>query len=157
MQLALGPAYESQRLAKIHLRMAGFMRKRYEYFLRPALLLTDVIRDDRQLAGEPMFVAKSLKYPLRRVTLLLDNPLIVSQNLIDDPDKTVELWPRRRPRPLITWWYRVLQDLRYCLPIDPEMSSSRSFAHIVNMARTSHPSIQIHRIHLPAFSSLHLA
>jgi len=46
------------------------------------------------------------------------------------------------------------QHLRYRLTIYPEQTTRSAFAQTINMARASYTSIQIHRIHLPAFSSL---
>jgi len=48
---------------------------------------------------------------------------------------------------------RVLRHLRNCLPVDPEQARRRALAHPLHMARTAHPAVQIHAIHLPALSS----
>ena len=95
-QLSLDTADHAQSLAKIHLSMAGSMRKRHENLEVPALLPPNIIRHDRQTASETMLVPKPLKNSLRRMTLLLLTALIVQKNLIDDPDKRIKLGTSRR-------------------------------------------------------------
>ena len=120
MQLAFNAVDKTQRLAKIDLSMAGRMEKWNEHFLCPALLLTNIVRNDGELSGVAVLVTYSFEYPLCRMALLLDNPLIVFQYLIDDRGETVQLRAHRSNRPLISGGNRVHQDLRYRLTIYPK-------------------------------------
>ena len=56
-------------------------------------------------AGKTVLVAQTLKNPSRRVTLLLMNALIVQKDLIDDPDKRVQLGTNWRPLAAVSWWH----------------------------------------------------
>jgi len=120
VQLALHTGDDPQRLTKIYLSMTRGVVQWNEYLLRPAFLLSNIIRDNRQLSGEPMLVAQSFKYPLRRVALLLDNPLIVFKDLIDNRGKTVQLRADRGDRPAISRRHRMRQNLRDSLSIYPK-------------------------------------
>jgi hypothetical protein len=71
VQLAPDTADLAKRLAEIHLGVPGRMRQGHEDFLGPALLLPNMVGDDREAAGEAMLVAQPLEDPLRRVPLLL--------------------------------------------------------------------------------------
>ena len=73
-----------RRLTKIHLGVAGSMNQRYKYLTGPPLLLTHVIRDNGNPAGEPVLIAQLLEDPLGSVALLLDDPFVVFQDLIDN-------------------------------------------------------------------------
>ena len=44
-------------------------------FLRPTLLLTNIIRNDGELSGIAVLITQPLKYTLCRMTLLFDDPL----------------------------------------------------------------------------------
>ena len=55
-----------------------------------------VILHDSQATGVTVFVAQPLEDPLRGVPLLRWTPLIILQDLIDDPDERVQLRPCRR-------------------------------------------------------------
>ena len=48
----------------------------------------------------------------------------------------------------------MLQNLGYCLAVDPKQATRSTLVHPINMARTTHPAIQIHGIHLPTLCAL---
>ena len=81
---------------EIGLCVAGRVRQRHEHLLPTALLLPDVVLDDRVAAGEAVLVAQAVEDALRRVTLLSRLLRIIAQDLIDDPRKGIELRPTHR-------------------------------------------------------------
>ena len=126
-------------LAKSDLRMARRMRKRHEHLLATAFLLPDIVRDDGQPTGETVLVAQPFKDPLRRVTLLLMNALIVQKDLIDDPHKRIQLGANRRTLATVSRRHGELQDFRYRLTINPKLTSGLASAHTIDMAGATHP------------------
>jgi hypothetical protein len=99
VDLALDPRDLRQRLAKIHLRMAGIVPQWHEHLAMPQPLRPHVVLNDGDPAGIAVLVAKPLKDPLRGMPLLSRPTLIRRQDLIDDPSKAVQLRTRRRPAP----------------------------------------------------------
>jgi hypothetical protein len=153
VQLAPDPADLAERLAEVHLGVPGRMRQGDEHLLGPTLLLPDIVGDDRDAAGEAVLVAQPLEDPLRRVPLLLGQGPVRLQDLVDDRNERVELRARRRLRSPVSRRHRMLEDLRHRLAVDPEQPGRRSPAQPIDMTRSSHTRIELHRIHLPAFSS----
>ena len=149
MQLTFNTADHPKRFAKIHLRVPRRVSQRHEDFLRPSLLLPNVIGDDRDATCEPMFIPQAGMDALRSVALLLDLAFVVFQNLVDDRNKWIQLWPRRHLPAPVPGRNRVLQNLRDRLAINPEKPRRLTPAHTINMARTAYPIIKFHRIHLP--------
>ena len=96
MQLALHPADHTERLTEVHLCMTRRMRQRDKHLPRPPLLLAHIIRDDGDTARETMLIPKPGMNAPGRVTLLLDEPFIVFENLIDDPNESIQLRTNRR-------------------------------------------------------------
>jgi hypothetical protein len=96
VQLALDPADLAKRFAEVHLRVSRRMRQRHEHLPRPALLLPDIVGDDRDAAREPVLVPEPLKNPLRRMPLLLQLAFVVLQDLVDDRNERIELRTGRR-------------------------------------------------------------
>jgi hypothetical protein len=153
VQLAHHPADLTERLAEVHLRMARRVCQRHEHLPRPPLLLTDIVGDNGDAAGEAVLITQPLENPLRRVPLLPDPSLILFENLVDDRDERIQLRPRRWALSPIPRRHRMLQNLGNRLAIDPKMTRHRPLTHPVNMARSAHPPVKLHRIHLPALSS----
>ena len=119
-----------------------------------ARILPNVIGDDRDATCEPMFIPQAGMDALRSVALLLDLAFVVFQNLVDDRNKWIQLWPRRHFPAPVPGRNRVLQNLRDRLAINPEKPRRLTPAHTINMARTAYPIIKFHRIHLPTRRSL---
>jgi hypothetical protein len=141
VQLALDTADLAERLAEVHLGVSRRVRQRHEHLPCPALLLADVIGDDGDAPTEPVPVAQPLEDPLRRVPLLLQDGPVRLEDLVDDRNGRVELRQHRRLRTPISRRHRVLQYLRYRLPINPEQAPRRALAQSINMARPAHPRI----------------
>src|SRR5207237_1781857 len=70
VDLALDPGDLRQRLAKIHLRMAGIVPQRHEYFAMPQTARQHVVLNDGDPARVAVLVAKPFENPLRGVPLL---------------------------------------------------------------------------------------
>jgi hypothetical protein len=153
VQLAPDAADLAERLAEVHLGVPGRMRQGDEHLLGPALLLPDIVGDDGDAAGEAVLVAQPLEDPLCRMPLLLGQRPVRLEDLVDDRNERVELRARRRLRSPVARRHRVLEDLRHRLAVDPEQPGRRSLAQPIDMARSPHTRIELHRIHLPAFSS----
>jgi hypothetical protein len=153
VQLPLDAADLTEGFAEIHLGVPGRMRQGDEHLLGPALLLPDVVGDDGDAAGEAVLVAQPLEDTLCRMPLLLRQDPVRLEDLVDDRNERVKLRARRRLRSPVSRRHRVLQDLRHRLAVDPEQPGRRPFAQPIDMTRSSHTRIELHRIHLPAFSS----
>jgi hypothetical protein len=96
VDFALDPGDLRQRLAKIHLSMAGIVPKRHEYFAMPQTARQHVVLNNGDLARVAVLVAKPLENPLRGVPLLSRPTFIRRQD-------------RRRALPLL-WSLAVLND-----------------------------------------------
>ena len=79
--------------------------------------------------------------PLGRVPLLLDDPFVVFQNLIDDRNERIQLGTDGRDCTTITRRNRMLQYLRNRLAVDPEQTGCRALAHPINVARSTYPTV----------------
>ena len=95
--LALDPADDAQRFAKIHLGMARRMCEGHKHLPLSLAGAADVVLHNRNPAREAMLVTKAFEDPLRRVTLLLRTVLILREDLLDDTGERVELGPDQRP------------------------------------------------------------
>src|ERR1700726_706695 len=85
VDFALDPGDLRQRLAKIHLSMAGIVPKRHEYFAMPQTARQHVILNDGDPARVAVLVAKPFENPLRGVPLLSRPTFIRRQDPVDDP------------------------------------------------------------------------
>jgi hypothetical protein len=108
----------------------------------------DQIKPHQQYAGRGSpqnenFGGKALEDPLCRVPLFLQSALILIQDLIDDRHKRIKLGSRRRTLSSIPRWYRMHQNLRDRLAINPKMASRSSLTHPVDMARSAHPAKRV--------------
>jgi len=97
--------------------------------------------------------SQPLEDPLRRVPLLPGQAFILFEDMIDDRYERIELGPDRRALPPVSRWNRMPQHLRDRLAVNPEVARRRALAHPNDMVRPAYPAVQIHGIHLPAFSS----
>jgi hypothetical protein len=93
--LAHAPDHRN-RLAEVHLSMAGRMRQRYKSLLGAQLRAAHVILHHRVAAGKPMLGLRALEDPLGRMSLLRRSRHIRRQNGIDDRDQGAELRLARR-------------------------------------------------------------
>src|SRR5689334_14945878 len=101
VDLALHPGDLRQRLAKIHLSMAGIVPQRHEYFAMPQTARQHVVLNNGDPARIAVLVAKPLEDPLRGMPLLPRPALILRQDTVDDPGERVELRTRRWSPPPI--------------------------------------------------------
>ena len=80
VDLALDPGDLRQRLAKIHLRMAGIVPQRHEYLAMPQPARQHVVLNDGDPARVAVLVAKPFEDPLRGMPLLPRPTLIRRQD-----------------------------------------------------------------------------
>ena len=90
---ALHSPYHHQCLAEVCLAMARWMRQRHEHLPHPQPPLLHVGLHDRVLARERVLISQTLVYPLGCVSLLLRNPQVVLEDLVDHPLERVQLGP----------------------------------------------------------------
>src|SRR5882757_7774427 len=109
VDLALDPGDLRQRLAKIHLRMARIVPQRHEDLAMPPPPRQHVVLNNGDPAAVTVLIAKPFEDPLRGMPLLPRPPLILQQDLIDDPGKRVELRTGWRPAPPVPGRYRKRQ------------------------------------------------
>src|SRR6185369_15845244 len=96
-----------------------------------------------------VLVAKPFEDPFRGMPLLPRPTLILQQDLVDDPDKWVELRTCWRPAPPITGRYRKRQHLGYCPRINPKLTRRCPAAQPLNLNRITNPPIELHDLHPP--------
>ena len=89
---------------------------------------------NRKAASEAMFITQPGMDALRCMPLFLDNPFVVFQDLVNDPNERIKLRPRRRSLSSVSWRNRVLQDLRNGLAVYPKMLRRCSSTHSSNVA-----------------------
>ncbi|MGY3668102.1 hypothetical protein ACW9UM_04285 [Marinovum sp. KMM 9989] len=88
-----------------------------------------------------MFIAQTLMDALGSMALLLDNPLIVFEDLVDHRDERIQLRADRQSRSPIPWRNGMQQDLCHRLTVDPEKTRSGTLAHTFNMACQTDPAV----------------
>jgi len=152
VDLALNAGNHRQGFAEIHLRVARRVLQRYEHFPTMTLTLTDIVADDRSAAIKIMFVAQTLEYPLRRVTLLFRTILVLSQYLIDDANKGIELRTSAGFALPVTRRQRVIQHLGDRPPINAKMQGRLPFAHPVAMTGQPEVAYPFHDRDIPVTS-----
>ena len=149
MRLLLDTADDDHGLAEVSLRMSRRMRQRHEHLAAPPIALPHVILHDRVAAGEPVFIAKPLEHPLRRVALFAVDLAITLQPTVDDPGEGIQLRPLDRCRPPITGRDRERHHLADAVARDVEMPRGFSLAHALRTGQPNLP-IQIHGENPPA-------
>jgi len=95
VQLALDPTDHTKRLAKVDLSVTRCMAQRNKNFPHPPLLLANVIRDDGNPTGEPVFIPQPGMNTLGCVALLFDDPFVVFQDQINDRNERIQLRSNR--------------------------------------------------------------
>jgi hypothetical protein len=114
-----------------------------------ALPLPDVILDDRVATGETVLFAKTVKYPLRRMTLLARNRSVTIQPCIDDRNERFQLGPPNRRRPTLAGRLRIRQHLADRVARNVEMLSRLTLAHATRASK-AHLQVKIQGINLQA-------
>ena len=147
VDLAFDAADNSERFAKVRLRMARRMYQRHEHLLGPPAQARHVILHDRDLAREAVLVAQPLEDPLARVALLLRTLLVRHHDRIDHADKRIELGAERRLRPHISRWHRELQHFRNRPGVDTETVRCRPHTDPFDQNRVPNPRIKLHCLH----------
>ena len=128
VDLALDPGDLRQRLAKIHLRMAGIVPQRHEYFAMPQTARQHVVLT-MVIPRVAVLVAKPFENPLRGVPLLSRPTFIRRQDPVDDPGKRIQLRTRRRPAPPVSGWDRKRQHLGYLPRVNAKLPRRFPSAH----------------------------
>src|SRR5690606_9770239 len=105
----------------------------------------DVILDDRVAAGEAVLLAKTVKYPLRRMTLLARNLTVPVQPRIDDRNERFQLRPPHRSRAPVAGWLRIRQHLADRVARYVEMLRRLALAHSF-IASQANPQIKFHGV-----------
>ena len=149
VDLALDPGDLRQRLAKIHLSMAGIVPQRHEYFAMPQTARQHVVLNDGDPAGIAVLVAKPFENPLRGVPLLSRPTFIRRQNPVDDPGKRIQLRTRRRPALPVSGWHRKRQHLGYCPRVNAKLPRRFPSAQTLDLYRVTNPPIKLHHLHPP--------
>ena len=144
VRLACNARDHGQRLTKVGLAMAGWVRKRHEHLLVAQPPLVHVVFDDGLAPGECVLRLQPLEDALGRVTLLLGNRRIGVQHLIDDPGERIELRTPRRLCPAIPWRHRVFEHLAHRVPVHTEPTRRFPDAHSLDVTSTPHPCVQLH-------------
>ncbi len=75
--------------------MSGIVPQRHKHLPLTLPGGMHIVLHDRQPAGIAVLITQALKEPLRRVPLLRRAALIPLQDLIDGPDKRIQLGPLR--------------------------------------------------------------
>jgi hypothetical protein len=103
VDLALLAGDHRQRFTEVDLRVSRIVAQWHEHLALPLTMLVHVGSDDRDPAAVPVRIAQPLENPLRGMLLFRRPPLILLQDPFDDPNKRIQLRPRRRPAPPIPW------------------------------------------------------
>jgi hypothetical protein len=141
VDLAFHPADDRQRLAKIHLSVAGRVRQRNEHLTLMLPGTVDIVLHDRDPARKAILITQPLEDPLRGVPLLLRTLLILFQDAIDNTDEGIQLRTGRRTRPHVTWRHRIAQHLLDRAWIDPKAPRRLSLAQSIYHHRVAHPRV----------------
>src|SRR5680860_464505 len=91
-----------------------------------------------------MLIAKPLKNPLRCMSLLSWNQPVCLKDLIDNPDKVIQLRPPDLFVTTVTWRDRKHQHLLNSATIDPEKTGRFSATHPIDKNSVTNAPIQIH-------------
>jgi hypothetical protein len=141
MDLALHPANDAQRFAKIGLGMSRRMRQRNEHLLATLVPAGHVVLHDRHPAGKAVLVPKPLVDPLRGMPLLGRASLVLIQDPLDDPDERLQLRSHRWLPATVTRRNREHHHLANSPRIDPEPACRLAMAQSLNLHRIADPSV----------------
>ena len=81
-----------------------------------------------------------------------DDPYPLFQDTVDNTDERIGLRADRRPRPDITRWHRIAQQLPDRARVDPKTTRRFALAQTLNHYRVARPPIQFHSLHPPPFA-----
>ena len=81
-----------------------------------------------------------------------DDPYPLFQDTVDNTDERIGLRANRRPRPDITRWHRIAQQLPDRARVDPKTTRRFALAQTLNHYRVVRPPIQFHSLHPPPFA-----
>jgi hypothetical protein len=146
-------AYHPHRFAEIYLRMARRVRQGHESLASPSPLNPNVILDDRVAAGKAMLIAKSLEYPLGRVSLLYRRCSVRFQDCLDHWDQRTQLRLLRRPLPNIPGRHREPTHLRNRLSAQSKNTSRFPPAFAIIEDKLPNRRINLHDKHPFGFPS----
>jgi hypothetical protein len=149
VDLLLDAANDGQCFAEVGLCMTRRMHQRHEHLSRALLATGHVVLHDGDATGKPMLVAQPLENPLRGVLLLLRAGFVVGEDLVDDRNERVELWPHRRLGADVTGRYRERHHLVDGSGIKPEPARRRPLADPLDLYRVTNLQIVVHVEHPP--------
>jgi hypothetical protein len=141
VDLAFHPGDLRQRLAKIHLRVAGIMPQRHKHLAVPPPAHTHIVLNDGDAASVAVLIAQPFEDPLRRVPLLLRPSLVSCQDRIDDPGKRIQLRTRRRPASPVPGRHRKRQHLGHRPRVNPKTTCCFPPARPFNLNRKTNLSV----------------
>ena len=149
MDLPFHPADHRQRLAEIRLGVPRVMTQRHEHFAHPLTPTQHIVLDDGDPTSEAVLVAQTLEDPFRGMTLLGRAEFVVLQDLVDDPDKPIQLRPLRRSAAAVARWNREPHHLGNRPRIYPKTTPRLPVAHTLPLNGKANATIQFHALHPP--------
>jgi len=123
------------------------MNQRDEHLLGSLPPARNVILHDRDAAREAVLIPQPLKYPLRRVLLLLRSAFVFGQDAIDDRNERIKLRPGRRLRPPIPGRHGEFQHLVDGPRIDAKPPRHRPLAQPLDPNCMTYLRIEFHVLH----------
>src|SRR3954466_15349643 len=141
------PADHRQSLAEVSLCMPGVVPQRHQYLPLTLPGGMHVVLHDRQAATIGVLVPQALKEPLRGVPLLRWTALILVQDLVNDPDKRIQLGPLRGLAPPIPRRHRERQHLRHRARVDAKPARRLPPTEPLDLNRVADLPIQLHELH----------
>ena len=147
VDLALLTRDHRERFAEVDLCVSGVVAQWHEHLAQPLAALVHVAPYDRDPAAVPVLIAEPLEDPLSGVVLLGRVTLILLQDPVDDPEQWIQLGPRRRPAPPISWRHRERQHLRHRPRVDPKASRRFPLTDSLYINCSSYLCVQFHPLH----------
>src|ERR1019366_6820782 len=116
--------------------------------LTPGAAKSAVVSDDLVLEITRGYALGAAVLHFGRTMLLLGRlTLIFLQDPINDPEERIQLRPRRRPAPPVSWRHRERQHLRHRPRVDPEPPRRFPPAQPLYIHRSPHLPVQFHAFH----------
>ena len=141
------PPITADRLAEVHLRMAGRMRQRHERLPPSRPADPHIVLHHRVAAGKAVLVAQPLEDPLRRMPLLHRRAPVRLQDRVDHRQQRTELRLLHRLRPRIARRQREPAHLRHRLAAQPENPRRLTPAIPLDEHEMPNRGVDLHREH----------
>src|SRR3954469_18033364 len=134
-------------LAKIRLSVTRAMAQRHEHLARSQRRRRHIFPHNRIAAGKSPLIPETLKYPLRRVALLLVHPAIGLEEGVDPRRLRAQLLRGRPLTPPVAGRNRILKHLRDRVPVNAKPRRHLTSAQPVHHHRPPDPGIEFHCEH----------